>query len=152
MGADSDHSMAFVDFDESQLFQGIINCPVPFHSRDILFSQPDKVLEFVTMLETALDDHSFRHRVLRLAQAFAIHSSTDTNITQYNALYGEFLDISRSVAKKVGCKKYGYNRSPTLTSSGQLLLIHKHTLDCKRRKAPLTPSSRTLQAPWRVSQ
>jgi hypothetical protein len=63
MGADSDHSMAFVDFDEAQLFQGIINRPVPFHLRDILFSQPDKALDFVTRLETALDVHSFSHCV-----------------------------------------------------------------------------------------
>jgi hypothetical protein len=59
MGADSDHVMAFVDFDEAQLFHGIINRPVMFQARDILISQTDKVLEFTSLLETSLEEHSF---------------------------------------------------------------------------------------------
>ena len=47
MGADSDHCMAFIDFDERQLFNGIINRPVPHHSREILIAQTDKVQEFI---------------------------------------------------------------------------------------------------------
>ena len=140
MGADSDHVMAFVDFDEAQLFHGVVNRPVMFQARDILISQTDKVLEYTSLLETSLEDHSFSGKVAKLAHQFALYSSTTANIAKYNAIYGEFLDIARSAAKKVGRKKYGYNRSPTLTSSGQLLLIHKHVLDCRRRKAPLTPS------------
>jgi hypothetical protein len=107
MGADSDHVMAFVDFDESQLFQGIINCPVMFQARDILISQTDKVLEYMTLLESSLESDSFSGRVTKLAQQFAIHSSTAANITKYIMLYGEFLDIARLAAKTEGRKKYG---------------------------------------------
>jgi hypothetical protein len=140
MGADSDHCMAFIDFDERQLFNGIINRPVPHHSREILIAQTDKVQEFTRGFEAALDDHSFPERVAKLAAAFARNAASDVNIQSYNDLYGEFLDMAKSTAKKVGRKKYGYNRSPTLTTAGQLLLIHKHAYDCKRRHAPLTKS------------
>ncbi len=94
MGADLDHIMAFFDFDESQLFQCIINHPVIFQARAILISQIDMVLEFMTHLESSLEAHSFSGRVTKLAHQFAIHKSTAANIAKYNALYGEFLDIA----------------------------------------------------------
>ncbi len=139
-GADSDHCMAYVDIDECQLFHGLINRPVSYHSREILLAQADKVQEFVKELESRYDAHSFFHRVTDMAQDFARHQASSSNVTRYNALYGEFLDMARATAKKIGRKKYGYNRSPTLTTAGQLLLIHKHAHDCKRRRAPLTQS------------
>ena len=139
-GADSDHCVAYVDFDENQLFQGLINRPVSHHSREILLAQADKAQEFVTTLESTFDTHSFPQRVTDMAQEFATHHATTSNIKRYNALYGEFLEMARATSKKVGKKKYGYNRSPTLTTAGQLLLIHKHAHDCKRRNAPLTRS------------
>jgi hypothetical protein len=54
-GADSDHCMAYVDFDETQLFHGLINRPVSHHSREILLAQADKVQEFVKQLELTFD-------------------------------------------------------------------------------------------------
>ena len=140
MGADSDHSLAYMDLDERQLFQGLINRPVPYHSRELQFTQADKVRVFIAALENKLDEHAFPHRVTQLADAFALTSSTPANITKYNNIYGEFLDLTRAMAKQTGKKKYGYNRSPTLTSTGQLLLLYKHVHDCKRRNVELTPS------------
>ena len=46
-GAFSDHSLAYTDFDEALLFQGVINCPVSRHSCEILIKQNDKVQAFL---------------------------------------------------------------------------------------------------------
>ena len=151
MGADSDHCLAYIDIDENKLFQGLINRPVPHHSRELQFSQADKVKKFVTSLENKLDEHSIPQRITELAHSFALHSATQSTIAQYNALYGEFMELTRSTAKRVGRKKYGYNRSPTLTTTGQLLLLYKHTLDCKRRKSVLTQSILSRCAKYDIS-
>ncbi|KAL7538600.1 hypothetical protein ACHAXR_008679 [Thalassiosira sp. AJA248-18] len=49
-GADSDHVLAFVDFDEKRLFRGKINRPVEAHSREFLLAQSDKVKAFLDEL------------------------------------------------------------------------------------------------------
>ena len=131
MGADSDHCLAYVDFDEKQLFAGLINRPVPHHSCEILIAQADKVQEFVEALTSKLDEHRIPQKIMHLADGFAHTQATPINAHRYNTIYGEFLDITKSIAKKVGRKKYGYNRSPALTTAGQLFLIHKHAYDCK---------------------
>lgn len=140
MGADSDHCMAYMDIDETQMFQGIINRPLPHHSREIQIAQADKVKAFIDALETKLDEHWLPQCVAELTNDFAIHAATPAVIIKYNKLYGELLDLARATAKKVGRKKYGYNRLPTLTSAGQILLLYKHVHCCKKRNAPFTCS------------
>ena len=49
-GADSDHVLAFIDFDENRLFRGIINRPVAAHSREFMLAQSDKVQAFLKEL------------------------------------------------------------------------------------------------------
>ena len=139
-GALSDHVMAYVDFDETSLFQGILNRPLPAHSREILIEQDDKVQDFLSTLHPLLDSHNFEARVACLANSFATNGLTLTNTSQYNDLYGQFLELTRGVATRIGRKKYGYARSPTLTHAGMLLITYKQILDCRIRDSPYSPA------------
>ncbi len=51
-GADSDHCLAYMDLDEKTLFRGIINRPVPHHSREITLAQDDKIIAYIKALES----------------------------------------------------------------------------------------------------
>ena len=106
-GALSDHVVGYVDFDEQCLFQGVINRPLPAHSREILIEQEDKIQDFLLALHASLDSHNFDSRVMALAERFATHGPTPPNITRYNDLYGQFLELTRGVSSRVGRKKYG---------------------------------------------
>ena len=139
-GAFSDHVMAYADFDERTLFAGVINRPLPMHSREILVEQEDKVLAFLHSLYPILDAHNIDARVFSLADSFAAAGATPNTIASYNSLYGQFLEIVKGVSCKVGKKKYGYMRSPELGHSGRMLIAYKKVLDCLRRQAPFTPS------------
>ena len=77
-GAMSDHVVGYVDFDESQLFAGITNRPLPLHSREILIEQEDKVLDFLTSLYPILDAHNFDERVFSLAKTFASNGANES--------------------------------------------------------------------------
>ena len=129
-GALSDHVVGYVDFDEPLLFQGIINRPLPAHSREILIEQEDKVLDFIRTLHSLLDSHIFDSRVVKLAERFASHGPSPENIPHYNSLYGQFLELARGASHCVGRKKYGYVRSPSLMHAGMLLVTFKQLLDC----------------------
>lgn len=139
-GADSDHCLAYMDLDEATVFRGIINRPVPHHSREITLAQDDKILAYIEAVETAFRDHKTREKVFTLADSFAREGDTTTNIHQYHTIYKDFLDIAKAAAKRIGRKKYGYARSSELTLKGRILLLVKHMLDCKTRNAPFTPS------------
>lgn len=139
-GAHSDHCLAYVDIDEKLLFHGILNRPVPHHSREITLVQEDKVMRFITELEEKMKEHKLHTRTFDIADKFVTHGPSHSNITTYHRVYGEFLDLAKSVSKKVGRKKFGYMRSSELTLKAQTLLIFKDMLDCKSRRAPLSPA------------
>jgi hypothetical protein len=139
-GALSDHIMVYVDFDEASLFHGIINRPLPAHSREILIEQEDKVFEFLAEIHPLLDAHNMDTRVAKLAESFAATGPTPLNITRYIELYGQFLELMRGAANRVGRKKYVYTRSPTLTHAGMLLIVYNQLLDCRLRNSPLLPA------------
>jgi hypothetical protein len=140
----SDHVMAYVDFDEAKLFSGLINRPPPFHSREILIEQEDKVRDFLTALIPALEAHNIAGRTFDLARSFAEHNASTENIISYNKLYGQFLTIVKDTSAKVGRKKYGYPRSPEPVQCGQHFLAAKYLHDCKRRGAPPSQKLRKL--------
>lgn len=141
-GVTSDHVMAYVDFDEDRLFAGLVNRPPPFHSREILIEQEDKVQALLRELIPALDAHNIAGRTFELARSFTEHKASPENIKTYNKLYGQFLTIVKDTASKVGRKKYGYSRSPLLVQRGQEYLTARYLYDCKARGAP---PSRKLQ-------
>ena len=138
-GAFTDHSLAYADFDESSLFQGVINRPVSRHSREILIEQDDKVKGFIEEMHPKLTTHKIFARTTALEKEFVTQGATATNINSYHGLYKEFLDIARAASKTVGRKKFGYMRSGELTTKGSMLLLYKNMLDCKQRQAPITP-------------
>ena len=48
------------------------------------------------------------------------------------------VDLMQEVANKVGKKKYGYARSPELTTKGKMVLVQKQIMCSKKRQAPPT--------------
>lgn len=50
------------------------------------------------------------------------------------------MELAKGVANRIGRKKYGYARSPTLTRAGLLLIIYKQMLDCRLQNAPYSPA------------
>jgi hypothetical protein len=82
---------------------------------------------YIKTLEAKLEEHQIPQRVTDLTDWFVQDTATTANINKFNSLYGNFFDLAQaSIAKKIGHKKYGYNRSSTLTSVGQMLLLFKH--------------------------
>ena len=138
-GAFSDHSLAYADFDETRLFQGVINRPVSHHSREILLEQTDKIQAFLDDVIPRMTSHAIPARTTALATLFTQVGATEESIHAYNSLYKEFLDAAKASSKKVGRKKFGYMRSSDLTTKGRTLLLFKRMLDCKRRRAAATP-------------
>ena len=139
----SDHSMAWVDFREKDLFRGIINRPVPYPCRQFTLHQSDKCELFINELRSQIELHRIPSKVAALLQKFISDGATPALIKQFNALDTEYTQLILCALKKTGRKKYGYFRSPELTQAGQLLNLHKAILDCTLRKAP--PSSGLLK-------
>lgn len=140
-GADTDHCLAYVDFDKQTLFRGIINRPVARHSREILIEHDDKVRAFMETAKGYMKDHAIPDRVTKLESYFQREGAMNQNIASYTRLYKEFLDLCTAAAKQTGRKKFGYMmRSQELTSKGRILLLFRHMLDCRRRRAPPTTS------------
>ena len=137
-GAHSDHCLAYVDMDERRLFQGVINRPVPHHSREITLTQEDKALKFIGLLEGKYRDHKLHSRTFQLAASFATRGPTPKNITKYHTIYTDLLNFATAAAKKVGRRKFGYMRSAELTIKARILLLHKQMLDCKLRRAQMS--------------
>lgn len=148
-GAISDHVLAYVDMNHSQIFAGLINRPPPAHLRDILIEQEDKVQAFLRLIHPQLDAQNYAERVFTLAQDFAQHSATQTNIDRYNNMYTQLLEMIQGVTKQVGKKPIGYMRSRTLTTAGNHVLLSRYLFDCKTRGTP--PMKKLLQLGERLS-
>ncbi|KAL3784917.1 hypothetical protein ACHAWO_001204 [Cyclotella atomus] len=139
-GNRSDHTMAFVDFDEKILFKGLINRPTEIHSREFMICQDDKKLKFTTLSRTQFIIHKIAERVMALAADFVEAGATDNNIIRYAKLDTEIVELIKCAAKKAGRKKFGYMRSPDLVHAGQLLMLYKSLLSCKLRRQSLPAS------------
>jgi hypothetical protein len=139
-GALLDHVMMLADFDECKLFAGILNRPPPRHSREILIEQTDKVQAFMLTLLPRLKESNIQQRVYDLAPAFSDTGPTDANIALYHDCYSLLLALARNTASEVGRKKFGYMRSPALTSAGRTLNAYIMLLDCKTRNALPSPA------------
>ena len=49
----------------------------------------------------------------------------------YTTLYGQFIELVKGAAKRIGRQKHGYQRSTTLTSAGNQVLLMPYAYDCK---------------------
>ena len=134
----SDHVMAYVDFDEKKLFNGLLNRPTEISSREFLLEQDDKKLKFTTAARTQCENHKIAERVFALAAAFVASGCTPENLSTYNKLDNQIIDIITAAAKQSGRKNFGYMRSEDLTTAGQTLLLYKCLLSCKLRRQPPT--------------
>eukprot|EP00956_Cyclotella_meneghiniana_P044565 scaffold323242_cov103-Cyclotella_meneghiniana.AAC.1 len=88
-----DHVMAYVDFDEKKLFNGLINRPTVISSREFLLEQDDKKLKFTTAARTQLVTHKIAERVFALAAAFVETGCTPENLSTYNKLDDQIIEI-----------------------------------------------------------
>ena len=137
-GTLSDHVYAYVDFEEKLLFRGIINRPVPLHSREFRIEQKDKVQEFLVQLIKLFKHHKIKDRVFKLSDLFRRFGKSKRNVDKYQKMDREIRELAVATSSKVGKRKYGYMRNPTLTTKGRVLILWKMILDCKRRRAPPT--------------
>ena len=137
-GAQSDHSLAYADFDQTLLFGGLLNRPPSYKARGLTLSQDDKIKRFMDDLKSQLEQHDIPDRTFTLARAFVKHGTTPENIQAYHKLYTEFLDYTRAAEKTASKKDCGYARSPPLVTAGRRLLLYKMVLHCKQRRAPMT--------------
>ena len=137
-GSFSDHVYAYVDFDEKQLFKGIINRPVPTHAREFRIEQTDKKVKFVAEAKPQFEAKKIRSRVFALAEQLHKFGATKKNVRQYQVVDRDIRHIAVSAAKKTSKKKFGYMRSPQIQESGRMLVVNKMILDCKQRNAPPT--------------
>ncbi|KAL7524524.1 hypothetical protein ACHAWF_002609, partial [Thalassiosira exigua] len=137
-GALADHPAAYVDFYEDRLFQGVMNRPIPMHSREFIIEQDDKVEVFVSEVIRICKVYRLRERVFELCTNFAKFGKTKQNVAKYQQLDKEIREAAMAAAKKTSKKKFGYMRSPELTTAGQMLIMYKMCLDCSARGAEPT--------------
>ena len=135
----SDHTLAYIDFDEKTLFRGLINRPTEIHSREFLIEQDDKKLKFTTLLRTHFINHKIAEKVFKMAASFTEFGATEQNIANYQCIDKQIMELVVSAMKKAGRKDFGYMRSPDLTHAGQMLMLFKCLHSCKLRKQPATP-------------
>jgi hypothetical protein len=83
---------------------------------------------------------NMQQHVYDLVPQFADTGPTDVNITGFHDCYKLFLELARNTASEVGCKKFGYMRSPTLTLAGRTLNAYIMLLDCKTRNSSPSPA------------
>jgi hypothetical protein len=139
-GLDSDHVYAFMDINDRIAHQGLVHRPITTKSQEFTLMQSDKVKSFLDGLIQSSKDDKYKERVDKLTQAFLQHEPTPDNRRKYQQIYNTFIELAGSHASKVARRKFGYERSPELTQKGAMLLLHKHILDCKHQKCPVTPS------------
>ena len=89
-GVMSDHAMILADFDERQLFAGVLNRPPPRHSREILIEQTDKIQAFLLTFIPRIKASNLHQRVFDLVPDFLDNGSTEANITRFHDCYTLF--------------------------------------------------------------
>jgi ribonuclease HI len=94
---------------------------------------------FIKSVRTKQHNQTIKERVFALALELVKHGRQDHLIKRYQAIDKDFKETAKAAASETGKKKFGYMRSPELTTSGQLLVFYKGMLDCKGRKAGWSP-------------
>jgi hypothetical protein len=59
----SDHVMLYVDLDERELFQGLINRPVRIPCREFILAQADKCKKFIDEFRKLAEEQDFVRKV-----------------------------------------------------------------------------------------
>ena len=130
----SDHVMLYVDFDEKELFQGLINRPVRVPSREFILAQADKCDKFLKMVRELTRD--VPNRVNRLVHNFRRNGLTNQAIEEYNNLDKTIHEALIAAAKKTIRKKFGYRRSPDLGEAGLKVNFWKSIKSSIYRRSP----------------
>ncbi|KAL7502579.1 hypothetical protein ACHAXN_000520, partial [Cyclotella atomus] len=135
----SDHVMLYVDLDEKELFQGLINRPVRVPSREFILAQADKCEKFLTMVRKLTKDVPMQ--VDGIVATFRRNGSTHQAIEAYNRLDMSIYEAFIAAAKKTIHKKSGYNRSPDLGEAGLRVNFWKSIKSSIYRRSPPPPAT-----------
>ena len=134
----SDHVMIFADFDESALFDGLVNRPVRVPCREYRLAQADKKKLFIDVFTDIAEERQFARSVYRLAASFAAEGPTPALVRKYNNLDKQIQQRLLEAAKATVKKKFGYKRSPELGEAGAKVHLWKsiHSATCLNMSYP----------------
>ena len=140
----SDHVMLYVDLDEKELFQGLVNRPVRIPCREFILSQADKCKKFIDVFRKVATEMDFAGRVSQIVLSFRLHGPTMPVIQAYNNLDRDIWDAILSTAKKTIKKKFGYSRSPDLGRAGMEVNFWKSVKSAVFRRAILPEATEKM--------
>ena len=143
-GIISDHIMLYMDCDERLLFGGIINRPVMSPGREFVIEHADKCKKIIDLFQKLVSEKKFKERVEKLRDEFAVHGADEANVKCYHTLDTEIKECLLSCARKVAKKKFGYQRSPHLTTQDKHSTSGKPYSQRNPETHPWAPKSSTL--------
>ena len=100
----SDHILMYVDFDERDLFSGLINRPVSQHSREFTLEQADKVKAMLEDVIRIMEESKLGERVKGIARTLAREGPTHQAVRKYNSLYREAVEYVKGSNARIGRK------------------------------------------------
>eukprot|EP00956_Cyclotella_meneghiniana_P017405 scaffold28324_cov45-Cyclotella_meneghiniana.AAC.1 len=141
----SDHTMQYVDLDEKLLFQDDTFTPMPGFHREFKLHDIKRKTHFQETLQKRYEHQNIAKRVNDLATRLENKPHLDeTDITAYNDLDDEIVELILSTAKRVGRVDFGYQRSADLCIAGKTIRLHKAILSCIRNDIKYTESIESL--------
>eukprot|EP00956_Cyclotella_meneghiniana_P028242 scaffold65096_cov24-Cyclotella_meneghiniana.AAC.2 len=133
----SDHTMQYMDLDEKLLFQDDTFTPMPGFHREFKLHDVKR--------KTQLQDQNIAKRVNDLATRMENKTHLDQpDITAYNDLDDEIVELILCTAKRVGRVDFGYQRLADLCIAGKTIRLHKAILLCIRNDIKYTESIESL--------
>jgi hypothetical protein len=136
--------MLYVDLDEKELFQGLINRPVRIPCREFILSQADKCKKFIDEFRKMAIEMDFAGRVLQIVPRFRLYGTTRVVVQAYNHLDKDIWDAILFAAKKTIKKKFGYPRSPDLGRAGMEVNFWKSVKSAVLRRAVLPEATENM--------
>ena len=141
----SDHTMQYVDLDEKLLFQDDTFTPMPGFHREFKLHDIKRKTHFQETLQKRYEHQNIAKRVNDLATRLENKPQLDeADITAYNDLDDEIVELILSTAKRVGRVDFGYQRSADLCIAGKTIRLHKAILSCIRNDIKYTESIESL--------
>ncbi len=150
-GIVSDHTMQWVDFDTSLLFQNEWYDPTSPCERQFTMRNVKKKHAFQAKLREIHDHQRIGERVLELADDFKTAMTHDLEdvemialVARYQRLDTEIQMSIKAAENSVGRKNFGYQRSSALVNAGAAVLLWKAVFSCINRKTKFTERVRKL--------
>ena len=144
-GVISDHTLQFVDFDESKLFGRIGQSITPYQQREFHMENSVKRQQFIDELKRIHQHQNIPQRITTLQTHLLTNMDhPEELIHKYNQLDYEITCSIKAAAKSVARKNFGYQRSDSLVEAGSSYLMWKSAYSCKCRRTPLNDKVKRL--------